>query len=318
VHELEADGFDCGYQHNEKFVSKPQPLSLMLEATIVLLKVDIDKSTLSAETRSMNVISGGTSGKEKMHHSSNGKIEDTQITEVSVDTEGSDAGVSMQCQFGTASDVDSVPMAVGEYSRDNAFIGGGCSVAMFVVVEDGFQVGLCNDNESGQTSCSEWTSTSLVVDKNDDFDTIKIRASCAAAKTVIDQRINKEEMVVSPNGMWGLRMDTSGELLLLRLETNGNFATDINGEYDIVWRSVVKGADYAEMLPSGNFAMLRTNKHEVLLSTDTEIWSTGTGNFATQEFATLSNSGRLEIFKEGYQNKFDCQDNDLLFSSDSN
>merc|ERR1712029_860209 len=177
--------------------------------------------------------------------------------------------------------------------------------------------GLCNDNGSGQTSCSEWTSTSLAVDEKTDFDTIRIRASCTAAKTVIDQRINKEEMIVSPNGMWGLRMDTSGELLLLRLESNGNFATDINGEYDIVWRSVVKGADYAEMLPSGNFAMLRTNKHEVLLSTDIEIWSTGTGNFATQEFATLSNFGRLEIFKVGDQTKFDCQESDLLFSSDS-
>merc|ERR1712029_883073 len=100
--------------------------------------------------------------------------------------------------------------------------------------------GLCNDNGSGQTSCSEWTSTSLAVDEKTDFDTIRIRASCTAAKTVIDERINKEDMIVSPNEMWGLRMDTFGELVLLRLETDGNFATDVNGEHDIAWRSSVK------------------------------------------------------------------------------
>jgi len=316
VDELEADGFECGYQHNEKFVSKPQSLSLMLDATIVLLKADVDESAFSVETRSMNVISGGTSGYEKMHHSSDGKVEDTQITRVTVDTEGSDAGVSMQCKSGAASDIDDMPMAVGDYSRDYALIEGACSTSLFVVVEDGFQVGLCNDNGSGQTSCSGWTSTSLEVDESIDFDTIRITASCIAAKTVIDQRIKKEEMVVSPNGMWGLRMDESGELVLLRLENDHTFATDVNGEYDIVWRSGVKGADYAEMLPSGNFAMFRINNQGVL-STDTELWSTGTGNPTTQEFATLSNIGRFEIYKVGDQNEFDCQDEDLLFSSDS-
>merc|ERR1711983_385088 len=155
VHELEADGFKCGYQYNEKFVSKPQSLSLMLDATIVLLKADVDESAFSVQTLSMNVISGGKSGYEKMYHSSDGKVEDTRSTKVTVNTEGSDAGVSMQCQSGTASDYD-MPMAVGDYSRDYALIGGGCSAALFVVVEDGFQVGLCKDNGTGRTSCSGW------------------------------------------------------------------------------------------------------------------------------------------------------------------
>merc|ERR1712029_509719 len=62
--------------------------------------------------------------------------------------------------------------------------------------------------------------------------------------------------------------------------------------------------------------MFRINNQGVL-STDTELWSTGTGNPTTQEFATLSNIGRFEIYKVGDQNEFDCQDEDLLFGSDS-